>query len=373
MIDGLDVEQRHGRADTDPESVDRTQDELLGDLVARLKGPQPDAAREPVATALLHDLEEHRRTILRELACALLERTAACVRLDAPVEPAVAAEPSGARADVADLTGRAASVQRLPVDDDPTPDAGAPEDTEERIESPAGAEATLGLDGDVDVVPDRHGPPELLGERGAERVWHIPPLDVRHLDDGPGLDVDRARRADTDGGEAHRLDARHRPAPHAAPRRARRPPHRARRAAASRAAPCRAPSPRRRSRPPGSSFRRGRVRLASASRQPPHDLLERLAVRPLAPFRRRFAGSGRAASPGSPNERTMTGVSSRAASSARRAASASAMPFGQDASPSAHAARRMLWAARPASKETGPLPVTRIAITRPAPRTFSGT
>ena len=168
--DGLDVEQRHGRADPDAERLDGPQDQLLGDLVPRLQRPQPDAAREPVAAALLHQLEEHRLALLGELARALLERAAARVRLDAPVEPAVAATAAGLRADVPDLAGRAAPDEVAAVDHDAAADTRAPEDAEERLEAAAGAEPALGLDGDVDVVADRHGAAELLRERRAERV-----------------------------------------------------------------------------------------------------------------------------------------------------------------------------------------------------------
>ncbi len=48
-------------------------------------------------------------------------------------------------------------------------------------------------------------------------------------------------------------------------------------------------------------------------------------------------------------------------------------PFGQDAMPSFQAASSMFCAARPASNETGPFPVTTTATTSPAPSTLSGT
>ena len=103
----LDVEQRHGRADPDPERLDGALDQLLRDLVARLQRAQPDAARQPVAPALLHQLEQHRRALLGELARPLLERAPAGVGLDASLEPTVAPAAAGLRADVADLAGRA--------------------------------------------------------------------------------------------------------------------------------------------------------------------------------------------------------------------------------------------------------------------------
>ena len=63
--DRLDVEQRHRRPDADAERLDGAQDEGLGHLVAGLQRPQPDPAREPVAAALLHQLEKDGRTVLR--------------------------------------------------------------------------------------------------------------------------------------------------------------------------------------------------------------------------------------------------------------------------------------------------------------------
>ncbi len=52
-------------------------------------------------------------------------------------------------------------------------------------------------------------------------------------------------------------------------------------------------------------------------------------------------------------------------------ASLSAIPFGHAPTPSLQAASSMFCAARPASKETGPLPPTMTAITSAAPRTLS--
>ena len=75
---------------------------------------------------------------------------------------------------------------------------------------------------------------------------------------------------------------------------------------------------------------------------------------------------------GRPNVRTITGVSSSPSSRTACAASRSASPFGHDAMPSFQAASSMFCAARPASNDTGPFPVTTIATTRPAPRTLSG-
>ena len=243
--DRLHVEQCHGRADPDPERLHRAQDQLLRNLVARLQRAQPDPAREPVAPPLLHQLEQHRRTLLGELARPLLERPAARIRLDATLETAVAAAAAGLRADVADLAGRAAARELPAVHHDAAADARAPEDAEERVEPATGAEAVLGLDRDVDVVSDPDGPAELLGERRPERERRVPALDVRHLEHAARLGVDRARSADADARRAPSARRRRRRAPRAAPRRARRRPPRARPCGASPGAPCRALSPRR--------------------------------------------------------------------------------------------------------------------------------
>ena len=89
----------------------------------------------------------------------------------------------------------------------PPPTPGAPEHTEERVEPATGAEAMLGVDRDVDVVADPHGPAELRGERRPEREGSIPAFDVRDLEHGARLGVDRPGRADADPGDPHRLDA----------------------------------------------------------------------------------------------------------------------------------------------------------------------
>src|SRR3954462_11104841 len=52
-------------------------------------------------------------------------------------------------------------------------------------------------------------------------------------------------------------------------------------------------------------------------------------------------------------------------------AAGSEMPFGHAPTPSFHAASIMFCAARPASKETGPLPATISPTTSAAPRTLS--
>ena len=101
-------------------------------------------------------------------------------------------------------------------------------------------------------------------------------------------------------------------------------------------------------------------------------VVQRAAIRAGAPLvgraRLRIA-RGRS---GRPNVSTITGVSSSERPRVACAVSRSVIPFGQEARPSFHAASSMFWAARPASKDTGPFPATTTATTRPAPSTLSG-
>jgi hypothetical protein len=108
---------------------------------------------------------------------------------------------------VPDLAGGAAAGQLAPVHHDAAADARPPEDAEEGVEPTTGSEAMLRVDGHVDVVADPDGPPELGGERRPERERVVPAFDVRHLEHGARLGVDRPRCADPDPGETHRLDA----------------------------------------------------------------------------------------------------------------------------------------------------------------------
>ena len=95
---------------------------------------------------------------------------------------------------------------------------------------------------------------------------------------------------------------------------------------------------------------------------------------PARSIPRRCDARDRAGRSGYPNVSTITGRLLGGRCRARPAPQVDIpMPFGHEAIPSAQAASSMLWAARPASKSTGPLPATTIATTRPAPRTFSGT
>ena len=183
-------------------------------------------------------------------------------------------------------------------------------------------------------LPIRTGLPSSAASVGPSGNGVVPAVDVRHLEHGARLGVDRARARRRRSRRAPSARRRRRRAPRAAPRRARRQPPPGRPCGASPVARCRAPSTRRSSRPPGSSSRRGRARPSSASRQPSHDLVDRLAVRPRAPFldrvQLRVARPLRQPEREDDHRRLVLGR----ASSTVRASSASVIPFGHEASPS---------------------------------------
>src|SRR3954466_11805085 len=65
---GLRVEQVHGGGDAVAERLDGLLEQLLRHLVAALQRSLPDAAGQPVAPALLHDLEQVRLLALLDAA-----------------------------------------------------------------------------------------------------------------------------------------------------------------------------------------------------------------------------------------------------------------------------------------------------------------
>ena len=81
---------------------------------------------------------------------------------------------------------------------------------------------------------------------------------------------------------------------------------------------------------------------------------------------------GRVAWPGSRRRGSSRPARPRRCRPRRRRPRASETPFGQEPMPSLWAASSMFWAARPASRASGPLPETTIATTSAAPRMFSG-
>src|SRR3954447_581888 len=167
---GLDVEQvdRAGRRGGD-RGV-RAVDDLGRDLVAVLEGARPDPGGQPVAAALLHQLEQDGLLAMVVAALGLgLHRAAAGVGLHAALATARAAPSALLDDHVADLAGATAAVPLAALEDQPTADAGAPEDAEHRGERPPGAELDLGVGARGDVVAEadlRGAEPvaQLLGE-----------------------------------------------------------------------------------------------------------------------------------------------------------------------------------------------------------------
>ena len=170
--------------------------------------PLPDPAREPVAVALLHDLEQLRLPpLVVELAGPVLHRAAPRVGLHASPAPTGTVPPAVLDDHVPDLAGGAAPGPALAVEDQAAADPRAPEDAEDRAIGLPGAELELGLGGDVDVVADPHLRPERLGQRRAQRKAALPSGEVAGLRDVPGLLVRVPGRADPDPGERIGLDA----------------------------------------------------------------------------------------------------------------------------------------------------------------------
>src|SRR5262249_4705222 len=99
--DGVDVEEGHRRTDADPERVDRLVEQIARHSVARVERPQPHTARQLLAAALAHQVEEDGLALPRLPACARLERAAAGIGLDAAAESAVAPPATRLCADVA--------------------------------------------------------------------------------------------------------------------------------------------------------------------------------------------------------------------------------------------------------------------------------
>src|SRR3954466_5768579 len=101
---GLGIEQVHGGGDAVAERLYGLLEQLLRHLVAALQRALPDAAGQPVAPALLHDLEQVRLLALLDAATgARLHRAAAGVGLHAAAAAARAAGAVHLDAHVADL------------------------------------------------------------------------------------------------------------------------------------------------------------------------------------------------------------------------------------------------------------------------------
>src|SRR4051812_4093785 len=183
--DRLDVEQVHGRRDARTERLDGAVDEPHRHRVMADERAGPDAAGQPLAALLLHDLEEVGLLALaHELAGAGLHRAAAGVGLHAAVAPAGALGAADLDDHVADLAGGVAAEPELAVEHDAAAHTGAPEHAEQRVVPLAGAEGRLGHRGDVDVVAERHGRAEVVAQRRREREGALPAGEVARARDG---------------------------------------------------------------------------------------------------------------------------------------------------------------------------------------------
>jgi hypothetical protein len=89
-------------------------------------------------------------------------RFAPGVGLDAAFAAAGALGAAALDDGVADLAGGSASQPRFPVEDEAAADPGPPEDAEQALELPAGAELELGFGRDLDVVADLDLGPQRL-------------------------------------------------------------------------------------------------------------------------------------------------------------------------------------------------------------------
>ena len=204
--DRLRVEQVDRGGDAGAERLDGLLEQLERHLVVAGQRALPDAGGEPVAAALLHDLEQRGLLALLDApARAGLHRAAAGVGLHAAAAAAAALGAVDAHDHVADLARGLAADPRLAVEDQAAADAGAPEDAEQAVVLACGADLELGVGGEVDVVAERDGrAAELLLERLAQVERAGPLGEVHGAGDGALLVVDAAGRADADAGEVGR-------------------------------------------------------------------------------------------------------------------------------------------------------------------------
>ena len=215
---------------------------------------------------------------------------------------------------------------------------------------------------DVDVVDARPALQRALLRLGDELVSLL--RGREELDRAPGGDGD-GRRASCRRTRTRSRRARRRARRGRSRGRSPCPRERSCAAAHSRAAPPRAPCPA--PARPGRGRTSPRRRLRRLRQASPCVADARCARR----ARRAACGSpgrstpppggrpGRAASPGSRSVRTMAGRSPSRSPRSSPTASASGMPLGQPPTPWSQAARSMFWAQRPASRDTGPLPLDR--------------
>src|SRR6185312_14634064 len=95
---------------------------------------------------------------------------------------------------------------RLVAEDQPTADAGDPEDADQAVIALARAEVELGFGRDLDVVADPHRGPKFLLQRRAVREAALPAGEVAGAADDAGLLVGVAGRADPDPLQVGALD-----------------------------------------------------------------------------------------------------------------------------------------------------------------------
>ena len=178
-------------------------------LVAVLERIGPDAAREAVALALLHQLEQvGLLPALDELPRVRLHGAAAGVGLEAAAPPTRAAGAVALDHDVADLAGRAAAAPELPVEDEAAADARSPPDSEEGRVRPARAELELRGDRDLDVVLDPDSRSEGVAEGRRERKGLVPVGQVAGVGDRARVPLDGAGGADPEAAQLVDRDSR---------------------------------------------------------------------------------------------------------------------------------------------------------------------
>src|SRR5205814_4075159 len=129
-----------------------------------------DRTGHACAAAPFHQMKEIRVLApLGERAGTGLHRTSTGVGLDAPAPPARAAPPAELDHRVTDLARGAPPEPGLAAEDQPTADAGAPEDAQNRVVWLARAELELGISGDLHVVAHPHRGAEVGAESLRER------------------------------------------------------------------------------------------------------------------------------------------------------------------------------------------------------------
>src|SRR5579859_1802804 len=138
--DGLHVQEVVRVRDRQPERPDRVVDEPRGHVVATLEGFVDHSAGEPIAAALLHEVEEDRPSPAGLQAAGVgFHAGTPGVGLQTAPPPAAAAPAPLLDDGVADLAGCAAAVPQLAVQDHAPAHTSADEDTEDIAIGAAGS------------------------------------------------------------------------------------------------------------------------------------------------------------------------------------------------------------------------------------------